>query len=268
MLIKITKSCANGCSHCMNDARACKEHMTKETFIDALKFCQKYDNNFLGDLISGGEPTEHPFFLEFLDIYYTFYNDKERMCSVLTNGHWIVDNQEKTLELLDKYPGLSFQVTFDSTYYPKKLDITKRIFRNKRICVVTNVDNIYPQGRALYNNLKVGNKVIAPKCFNTRLLAAQLGDKGLYSVIKGLRDFNKYCIPAIHYDGKIGFGESDLCPRYCSIYDDETFIIEKMLFNSCSACPIKVDDFRVISTLANGQIRWELNHKENFYENH
>ena len=90
-------------------------------------------------------------FEDFIDVYYSLYS-LNVPCVVITNGHWIIDNQEKVLQMLDKYPGLFFQVTYDSRYYPKKLDLTKRILRQEHIVVVTSVDNIIPIGRAKDSN--------------------------------------------------------------------------------------------------------------------
>ncbi len=66
MLIKITKSCHNGCTHCCNDSRPSDEHMTLQTFKDALNFAEKYDkNNITGNEIAGVNQWNILYFLRF-----------------------------------------------------------------------------------------------------------------------------------------------------------------------------------------------------------
>lgn len=257
MIIKITKSCSNGCKHCMNNNIPCNEHMDLNTFIDALNFTKKYDNDFFGNSLTGGEPTEHPQFIEFIDAYYQIF-PLSTICGILTNGHWIINNPEKTNELLNKYPCLSFQVTYDSRYYPKKLDTTKRILRHKRVVLCPTVEAIYPQGRALVNNIPASSCYTTSKCTNLKLLNAQMLDSDLKEILLQLRKMNKHCTPMIHYNGGIGFGESDLCPTKCTIYDDEKYIRKQMLFNDCKQCPLQSKDPKINLVIEGGKEIWQL----------
>lgn len=259
MLIKITKSCSNGCSHCLNDSKPCDEHMSLETFHDALVFTSKYDILDTGVILTGGEPTENPLFLDFISMFYSFFG-KDVPLTITTNGHWVLEHQQETMDLLFEYPNLFFQITYDSRYYPKKLDITKRILRLNQIIVETNVANIYPQGRAIQNGIPKSNLITVPKCTNLKLLAAQMGDKGLKEMLYQLRLFGKFCTPAIHINGQIGFGESDLCLLQCSIYNDEQTIIEKMLFNECKRCPLELQE-NIKKVILDGQTKWRREKK-------
>lgn len=259
MLIKITESCHAGCIHCLSDCKPCDNHMGIDTFVDALKFCIKYDNNPLGNIIAGGEPTENPMFKEFIEIYYSIYDDNN-ICVVATNGHWILENQETVLDMLKRHSHLFFQVTYDPRYYPKKLDTTKRILREERIGGVCQVDYIYPLGRAVENNIPKSDKITVPKCLNVKLVAAQMQDKGLKDIIHYLRTelIHAQCSPSINYDGSIAFGESNLCPRLCNIYDDEQTIINAIINNKCEKCSEYLDkdkmEFykKVIDEFSNG----------------
>lgn len=255
MLIKITKSCSNGCIHCLNDSKPCDDHMTIETFRDVLYFCKKYDNDLFGNMITGGEPTEHPKFLEFIDEYYKMFS-LDTILSILTNGHWIINNQDIVLDLINKFPYIFFQVTYDSKYYPKKLDTTKRILRNPHVILCEKVD-IYPQGRALSNKIPCSDKYKNPKCINSKLAVAQMINADLSEVLAQLRIANKHYIPAIHIDGSIGFGESDLCPRTCTIYNNEKEIRQAMLFNNCIQCKFKQQNLMALSIIENGKKRWK-----------
>lgn len=243
MLIKITESCHGGCNHCMNNAVPCDRHMTMDTFIDVLNFTTKYD--VAGDALTGGEPSENPQFVDFIHKYYEM-KPLGMMLTITTNGQWILEKPEIAHELLNKYPLLFYQVTYDSRYYPNKLDTTKRVLHHKRILIEENVGQIYPQGRAITNNLKCETN--APKCFNVRLIMGQLkagnenvGLKELFAVLR--IQAHKFCIPAVHYDGGIGLGESDLCPTNCSIYDDEDDIIKSILNHECNGCPEALKSF-------------------------
>lgn len=238
MLIKITESCHMGCSHCLSNCVPSTNHMSIDTFVDALKFCIKYDCALFGNIISGGEPTDNPNFEKFIDIYYSLYN-LNTVCLVTTNGHWLINNQEKVLDMLNKYPFLFFQVTYDERYYPIKLDVDNPLFKHERIGGISIVDHIYPQGRALINNIPSDNKIITvPKCTNLKLFIAQTESHSLSDVLYNLRLKLKYskCTPAINYDGSIGLGESNLCPRCCNIYQDEQIILNSMINSKCNKC--------------------------------
>ena len=237
MLIKITKSCHNGCIHCCNECVPSDEHMSLETFKDALEFTNKYDSNALyGDEIAGGEPTEHPQFFEFIDTYYEIMSEF-KILTVATNGHFILEHPKEIHEYLDKYPFLFFQVTYDNRYYPKKLDITKRVLRHKRITIVTELEKLTPKGRAITNNLKVTDNVMAPPCMNVTLGLVQLNSKSLSELLKTLRRLNINCSPSIQVNGDIALGEFDSCPAFCSIYDSEETILNAIANNTFECCP-------------------------------
>lgn len=253
MLIKITRSCHNGCIHCCNDNKPCDDHMTLDTFKDALLFAKKYDtNNIIGNEIAGGEPTEHPLFFEFIDTYYEMY-DKTFPLHIATNGHFLLEHPQEIHEYLDKYTGLFFQVTYDSRYYTKKLDITKRVLRHKKIMIVTEIEALYPAGRAITNNLKVSDKVMAPKCYNLKLLQEQLHDCNLNTLIGTLRRMNKFCTPSIQYNGDLAFGEYDSCPGYCNIYDSEEKILDNIKNFDCDGCKEASDIF--LSKVLSGELK-------------
>lgn len=238
MLLKITESCHMGCSHCMSSCVPCDRHMTEKTFRDVLEFVKTHEPGCLltDNIISGGEPSEHPEFLKFVEIYFDIIGNDSRLY-ITTNGQWILENPEKAHELLDKYPNLKYQVTYEKEYYPKKLDITKRILRHKRIEFADTIQ-IYPMGRARLNNLKISEGHISTKCFNLILLANQRNS--FQEIINALRSAQKTCIPAINYDGTFSFGESDLCPRCCSIYDSDEVIYDKLKNFTCNDCPAEL----------------------------
>lgn len=235
MLIKITQSCSMGCTHYCNNALPCDRHMTMNTFIDTLDFIARYEAGLI-DSLCGGEPFEHPRIWEFIDKYCKTF--PEKLLIIATNGLYLQNNQELIQEKILQYPSLHFQVTSDTRYYPTKIDLTKRIFRNKNVSICTELNHIYPKGRALINHQDImGQKNKCPTCFNVKLMALQTGNKGLREVIGQLRKQEKLCIPAIQYNGNLAFGEYDECPGYVSIYSKEEEIINSMKNCKCECCP-------------------------------
>lgn len=252
MLIKITKSCHNGCIHCCNDSKPCDEHMSLSTFLDVLSFCKKNDNNFIGHEFAGGEPFEHPNLWVFVEEYYNFFG-KEKLLSIATNGHYMAENQQLVNNYLDKYPNLFFQVTYDERFYPKKLDTTKRIFHHKRVCVIDRLTHITPTGRAVTNKIKPTDNVMCPPCINLKLILEQYNVFTLNDLIKLLRKINKYCIPSIQWDGSIAFGEYDSCPKIVTIYDDDNKILKAIKDDDCNGCPETMEIF--YSKIQNGDLK-------------
>lgn len=239
MLLKITEACSMGCTHCMNDAKPDGEHMTMDTLEAALDFIIR-NNIYHHIVLSGGEPTEHPEFPLFMGYIIARLNRIEfpKMITITTNGFWILDNISAAKEIVasgNQYTDIQFQVSTDTRYYPKKLDVTKRIWREKGFELCKDcVEHMYPQGRALTNNLPWQAK--ASKCFNVRALAKQLPNPTVEKVVTALFGFFKFCTPAIRIDGAISLGESDLCPKCASIYDKEEDIIQNIIDFKCNGC--------------------------------
>lgn len=239
MLLKITEACSMGCIHCMNDAKPDGKHMTFETFQAALDFIIR-NNSYHSILISGGEPTEHPVFPMFMGYAIAALNEIKvpKVLTVITNGFWILNNISAAKEIVaagNEYTHVEFQVSTDTRYYPQKLDVTKRIWREEGFCLCKDcVEHMYPQGRAKTNNLPWEAK--ASKCFNVRAITKQLPNPTIENVVGGLFSAMKFCTPAIRIDGGISLGESDLCPKVASIYDKEEDIIQKIKDFKCDGC--------------------------------
>lgn len=228
-----------GCTHCMNDAKPDGEHMSLATFEAALDFLIRNDA-YHHIVVSGGEPTEHPLFPMFMGYMIAALNKiySLKIVTIATNGFWILDNLSAAKEIVacgGDRTIIQFQVSTDTRYYPKKLDTTKRIWREKGFALCEDcVERIYPMGRAKTNNLPWEAK--ASKCFNVRAITKQLPNPTIKDVVKGLFDAMKFCTPAIRIDGSISLGESDLCPKVASIYDKEQDIIQKIKDFKCSGC--------------------------------
>ena len=231
MMIKITEKCSMGCSHCMNNATLNGKHMELETFKKAINFQKKYGGAFC--IITGGEPTEHPQFVSF--IVYALENLKLCYITVTTNGVWMQHNEDEIKSLYNIYGNrLMFQVTNDKRFYPTQIDLSLPVFTYDNVVVCNKLEHIYPQGRAIDNNLEWESK--ASKCFNVRAITHQIGFKGLGNIIAMLAVKGKFCTPHINIDGYIKLGESDLCPNCSHIDKTHDEIIDDILNFKCSKC--------------------------------
>lgn len=224
-----------GCNHCMSNCTPKGKHMKLHTFIDAIDFQLKYGGIFC--LISGGEPTEHPYFIEMIK----YANDamhgvlgRVYSITVTTNGLWLTENVPFVKMMAKKYPNCIFQVVVDDRYYPVHVDESSKVFTYNNVLLCRDVQRIYPQGRALINNLPWEAK--ASKCFNIRALTKQLKTNSLVGILAILNAKGYFCTPHINIDGDILLGESALCPSASSIYKSEQEIIQSIMDFKCHAC--------------------------------
>lgn len=247
MLLCITEKCSMGCPHCMDDAKPDGQHMTLETLEKAMDFIIE-NKIYHSIIVTGGEPTEHPVFPMFMG-YIIAALEKYSLKSIITvttNGFWILENEEnrecaKRIASGSKNVQVNFQVSADPHFYPKRLDVTKRIWRENGFVLCDNcIEQVYPQGRAKMNNLPW--KAKASKCFNVRALTKQLASPTLESVIWTLAENGKFCTPTIKINGDIVLGESFLCPTCASIYNSGEEIIQKIKDFKCHGCDIINDN--------------------------
>lgn len=240
MMIKITERCTMGCPHCMNNALPDGKDMSIDVFKKSLEFMR---DNGLGAhiIITGGEPTEHNNFNEIMTTLFDF--QREFKCftfvTITTNGEMILKDSKRFLGYVMGAKEcdilLTFQVSADVRYYPRRIETHKRIFREDGFVLCDDcVEQIYPQGRALENGYKWVAK--ASKCFNVRALSKQINNCKLSDIERTLAAGFKFCTPHIKVDGGIGLGESDLCPSCASIFDNSDEIIEKIRNFKCSKC--------------------------------
>lgn len=231
-----------GCRHCMNDAKPDGRDMELGVLRDALGFLKKHGLGRSHLVVSGGEPTEHKDFDQFMKEIIAFGKEFRHfsIVTVTTNGEQIVQDPERFQAYIRsaKEAGfqLLFQVSADVRYYPRRLPTHKRIFREKGFVLCDPcIDRIYPQGRALDNDIPWQAK--GSKCFNVRAIAHQTGTGTTLKDIEHLLlSRMKFCTPHIGIDGSIKLGESDLCPVCASIYDDMDVIMEKIRNFKCHQC--------------------------------
>lgn len=245
MLLKLTESCSMGCLHCMSNCVSDETtHMTEDTFNQTLEFINKYRNSLHAVVVSGGEPTEHPNFSEYmikLVNKFSVYGINAPQIAICTNGLWIDQNFNEWKDLYNelrsiyKVPIL-WQITNIPGLYPNKLnDYTiKKLSKMKSVFVENTTSNnvLYPQGRTLENNLEWKTK--GPKCFNLRSISKNCTK--FSELLTALTLLGKTCTPSIEYDGSLKLGESYLCPKCSTIWDSDSGIIKNIKEFKCIAC--------------------------------
>lgn len=243
MLIKITESCSMGCPHCLNDSKPNGRDMSMDTARLVMRFIKKYLNDSRSStyLISGGEPTEHH---DFMKICEYFLDEIEKLRGIkyvviTTNGFWILSHKDEARKLVSRArQGMEvfFQVSADKRYYPKRLDVSDPIWKEKGFMLVDNcVGWVYPLGRARGGGYPINHKATA--CANIRLIAAQMGSENKLSrILDVLKASGKVCTPSIKVDGGIGLGESDLCPSVGSVFMSDEDILKAIRSFRCNKC--------------------------------
>lgn len=218
MILLITHKCSMECTHCCLNSQKDGKHMTKEVFLKALDFYDRFLYKIM--IVSGGEPTEHPNFEEYMDIILKRgYN-----LIILSNGIWTLD--ERKDRYLSKY---QFQIINDQRYYSKHIPV----INHPNILVFGKVENpISKCTRSIKNNIYTKH---APKCFNLRSISKIQTSfaKVLYGYTLYL---NKFCSPLIKWDGSIILGESDLCKPFGTIYDSDQTLLSNMKNFKCNNC--------------------------------
>lgn len=240
MLISITEQCRMGCPHCMDNATPEGNHMSMDTFRDAIEFFNKYGG--IECIITGGEPTENPMWIKMVRyaLEHTHGSTGSNIAHVTltTNAMNITNNrdiQNYLMLLMQKYNGkLSVQVTHVKGLYPIDVDLSDAFFSCSSVAVCTEIEAMYPLGRARENNLPWQSK--CSKCFNIR--SAVRTYKSLNVATFLLATKMKFCTPRINWNGDVKLGESRICPTVCSIYDDNETIIRNICNFKCGGCDI------------------------------
>lgn len=242
MMIKFTERCTMGCSHCLNDAKADGKDMPFDVLLDTLDFLKEHNLGRSHLIITGGEPTEHPAFDLFMNRIIDFHKQTNHftVVTVTTNGENVQNDPERFKGYVKKANDagfhLLFQVSADTRYYPRRINVTKRIFREEGFVLVDNcIRAMYPQGRALTNNYPWVAK--CSKCFNVRSISHQIPEGSTLADIEShLTRNQKFCTPHIGIYGTIKLGESDLCTPCACIYDDMPTIMKKIRTFQCHKC--------------------------------
>ena len=158
MLIKITRKCRMGCSHCLDDAKPVEEYMSFDVFKRVIEFISEHPYTQI--IISGGEPTEH-YDLRYYPIRINTDDDIFKLNNVV-----FIDKVEHI------YPmgrALDNNIKHDSvgskcfnirsiTRNTKDLNNTfYQLFLRMKFCT-PNVD--------IHGDIKLGESLLCPECSN------------------------------------------------------------------------------------------------------
>lgn len=250
MLIQITNTCRMGCPHCMDCALETPQHMADSTFERALEFAYWSGVNVLS--ISGGEPTEHPKWIEYVmkaaDSNLGFVS-----VALPSNGMWLLDEakQNAMLMLMSSYRNLSVQVSSFPGLYRMREEILAKAddFKQRlkaegvkhRFNVETDRKVIDPKmlalGRAAQNDeysRLAAESVMTTSCFASALVAAQLPFK---DAVSKLETMGKFCHPLVDWKGEVKWSESCLCPGFGKVTDDfSQLAIKASEWRPCGKC--------------------------------
>lgn len=224
MLIRITNACTMGCPHCMVNATPDGAHMTLDTFKATLAFAHDVDP-YGGLLVSGGEPTDHPQVVEFLQLA------QEASCAVtlLSNGLFLA-NKSLLMQVLSRVARI--QVTDDPRFYPKRIE---RV-RHPRITYEDTLRQLAPFGRAKDVGCDAHGlpRQMYPSCFNLRSATRADGDvrRGLVR----LRMMQRFCVPSVNVDGTVVAGEAPSCWPIGTVHDSALVITRNILAMPCQRC--------------------------------
>ena len=240
MLIKITNSCAMGCSHCMENSLPSTDHMNLKTFMRALDFTERAECEVIKAgmpvmmMLSGGECTDNPLIIEMAHQVVK----RGWVLTILTHGLWL-DNVELRNELLrDDWKNVLIQVTNDDRYYPRK----PPKFEHPRVIYVDKLLVLSTIGRASRPTFdsKGLDPRIAPGSFNFRSITRSC--KSVPMAIKLLRaraclGLAGFCTPSVTHEGIVVAGESRLCYPIGTVdSSNEELTAAVLSMGSCNRC--------------------------------
>ena len=244
MLIQITNRCHQGCPHCMQDSNPLGEHMDFSTFKQVIKF-----GAFLGCtafIISGGEPTEHPQFLEFCQHLDQFIvkNKLQAAIAITSNGTWFPAKTDIVKQLSKLRSFSSMQVYTNPKWYKCADFIQNHKDEINAIPGVvvdtTDIRSMQDLGRAktcAEAQTEVATNKYHMSCLNSHLLFRQINT---IQKLKGLVRPGIMCKPMVDFKGDVHMSESWLCPSFGNVNTDYMMEIFNNLRNSqpCYGCSL------------------------------
>lgn len=253
MLVKVTNFCSAGCNHCMEDSTRRGAHMSEETFRKALAFTRRVEHLAAAAgcppmvLLSGGECTEHPDIVRFVEIvvaegFWPF---------LITNGMWLGNAELRAALLRPEWPNLLVQVTNDDRYYPQRLPVKiedRRLIYSERI-----PGGLLPLGRAARKVDEL--KMKGPSSFNLRSMTRQLGSvtKAIALIrLRAMAGLNGQCTPSISDRGDVMAGESRNCFRIGTVDSSEEELTRALVEMRCNRCGL-VDNLTPVQKRAIGE---------------
>jgi MoaA/NifB/PqqE/SkfB family radical SAM enzyme len=224
------------CNHCFDNASPDGKHMSFDTFRDSLKFISRSAAKMV--LLTGGEPSEHPQFIEIAELVKRRMEHPELLI-IASNGMFL-HNEQYAKEILSL--GIQIQITNDKRFYPQTVPVVD----HKNLCYITEIGHLFPIGRAITNNLNMDDmdiKLTYPKCFNARSIIRSGYIKNFQALMKFYElKLQKFCIPSIDINGGVHLGETDSCLKIGTIHDDMDVLfdnIKSMKIGDCNNCGLE-----------------------------
>lgn len=230
MIIHLTNACDMGCTHCLQRSTIDGEHMSIQTFVEAIKLVEELKPLML--LVSGGEPTMHPNFMDMLDVCINTMGSPKRII-ITSNGYFLKD-EVLTEKILNS--GVTVQITNDSRYYPRGV----KVVEHERLKYVYEIPSMWQIGRAKDNGIPNLRK--SPQCFN--LISACKSVSTLKDAIHALEyEANKFCSFGIEANGDISLGEAIDCMKMGNVSTDNSYTIFRNIKNiklgDCNVCGLE-----------------------------
>jgi sulfur carrier protein ThiS len=224
------------CNHCFDNASPDGKHMNFDTFRDSLKFISKSSAKMI--LLTGGEPSEHPQFIEIVELLKRKM-ERPELLIIASNGMFL-HNKEYTKEILSL--GIQIQITNDKRFYPQSVPVIE----HENLCYINEIQHLFPLGRAVTNNLSMDDmevKLVYPKCFNARSIIRS----GHITNFQDLMEFyetrlQKFCIPSIDVSGGVHIGEADECFQIGTVTSNLKSMfnrIKSMEIGDCNKCGLE-----------------------------
>lgn len=224
MMIQITNRCRMNCPHCMDDSRPDGGMMDEATFRNAVAFALAGKDAHV--TISGGEPTEHPQFLDFCKIA-----SQAGLCfSFCSNGMWL--NDEKMawrVEKIAKLRGfIGGQIYSNPKWYRlhgetvAAWNAQKNRWSTLRVNLdLTDIRNMGDIGRAKDCEAALAEARQSKYhnfCLVAHLTAAQ--SSSLVQFFERMTMQMHFCTPMVDWQGNLHMSESWLCPHVGNVNAD------------------------------------------------
>jgi hypothetical protein len=234
------------------------EHMTRETFSAALALTERLEGVAWSRgvpkllLLSGGEATEHPDVLWFLETA----RSRGYKVILITNGMWLDDPELRAKILRSDWPDLMVQVTNDPRFYPKAPKAVPT--DDPRVVFVPSLTVLVTLGRLKRTRLPPSPPVRrAPTSFNVRSLTRSLGDvrEALFMLrARAAMGMSGHCAPSISSDGTIVAGETSNCFPVGNVHSTAAEVTRAIVGMRCNRCGL-VGNLSQQEKLAIGEAR-------------
>ena len=231
MLIQITNRCRMGCPHCMQDSRPDGGLMDETTFENALRLA--HDCGGCPVVVSGGEPTEHPRFVDFC----RRLSKANIPFSVATNGMWLGDEAgEYRAEKVARLPECTgMQIYTNPKWYRLHEETVAKYSRNAKrwqdldvLLDTSEIRNMLDIGRAALCEAarkEAGESKYHCSCLVAHLTAVQIAHLDEWTrpgrLVYLLAGQGHFCTPMVDWRGDFHASESWLCQSFGNVNRDD-----------------------------------------------